>query len=138
MAFDSLFYTERDLLKKAALLFTIPCAILPVLMATAGFLSIPFAPLFFKYDFILFGCIYALYGYGLFASWQTHKSPVPFLVIILHLAVTFIYAFYTPAQWLGYLSVISIIATSASNQYFRMGSFECNDCAVAVPEKNTD
>jgi hypothetical protein len=138
MSVDSLFHTERDFFKKTSLLFTIPCAILPILMATAGFLSIPFTPLFFKYDFILFSCIYTIYGYGLFVSWQAHRSLVPLVLFILHLIVTFMYAFYTPAQWLGYLAVISIIATSASNQYFRMGSFECNDCAVAVPEKNTD
>jgi hypothetical protein len=136
MASDSLFYTERDLFKKTALLFTIPCAILPILMATAGFLSIPFAPLFFKYDFILFGSIDALYGYGLLVSWQAHRSLVPALLFILHLTVTSIYAFYTPAQWLGYVSVISVIATSASNQYFRMGSLECTECSVVSTEKN--
>lgn len=138
MASDSLFYTERDLLKKTALLFTIPCAILPILMATAGFLSIPFTPLFFKYDFILFGCIYALYGYGLFVSWQAHKNLVPFLIFLLHLVATFIYAFYVPAQWLGYVAVMTVIAASASNQYFRMGSLECNDCAIPTTEKNKE
>ncbi len=136
MATDSLFYTQKAPIKKIALLFTIPCAILPILMATAGFLSIPFTPLFFKYDFVLFGGIYGLYGYGLFVSWQAHKSLIPFLIFILHLAITFIYAFYAPAQWLGYVSVISVIAASASNQYFRMGSFECNDCSVITIEKN--
>lgn len=135
MASDSLFYSERGLLRKTALLFTIPCAILPILMATAGFLSMPFTPLFFKYDFILFSCVYALYGYGLFVSWQTHKSLVPFFIFMPHLVVTFIYAFYVPAQWLGYVAVITIIATSASNQYFRMGYFECNDCAIVSSEK---
>jgi hypothetical protein len=138
MASDSLFYIERNLLKKTALLFTIPCAILPVLMATSSFLSIPFTPLFFKYDYILFSCIYLLYGYGLFVSWQAHKSLVPFVIFILHLVITFVYAFYSPIQWLGYLAVITIIATSAANQYFRMGSFECNDCAVISTEKSKE
>ncbi len=38
------------------------------MIATAGLMSTPFTPLFFKLDFILFAGAYFLYIYGLFLS----------------------------------------------------------------------
>jgi hypothetical protein len=130
MATDSHFYSEKEPFKKIALLFTIPCAILPVIMATAGLMSIPFAPLLFKYDFIVFGVLYLVYTYGLFLSWQMHRTWLPFSVFALHLATLVIYIFFVQVEWLGYVSVVSIMGTSICNQYFRVGSFECNECGA--------
>jgi hypothetical protein len=131
MILDTLFYSEKKPFKKIALLFTIPCAILPVMLATAGLLSTPFAPLFFEHDYLLFGAIYTLYFYGLFLSWQMHKKWVPFILLLVHLLFVLAFIFGEQTNWLVYLSIVTIMTTSLSNQYFRMGSTACsNDCGL--------
>lgn len=89
MTQDLVFQSEKRVLNKIALLFTVPCAILPVMMATAGVISVPFAPMFFQYDFLLFGSIYAIYTYGLYLSWQKHRKFLPFLLFVIHLLSRF-------------------------------------------------
>lgn len=133
MITDSLFHTEKKPLKKMALLFTIPCAILPILIATSGLMSVPFSPLFFKYDFIIFTGLYCVYSYGLLLSWYLHRRPLPFLIFTLHLIALISYIFFSQAGWLGYAALISIMATSISNQYFRAGSFDCKECNTCNP-----
>ena len=128
---DSVFLSERKLFRKTALLLTIPCAILPIMLATAGLMSVPFAPLLFQYDYVLFGLIYGIYFYGLYLSWQTHGKRLPFGLFTIHLLSVFAFVFGNQAEWLGYLSAISIMVTSISNQYFRVGSIACSkDCGV--------
>ncbi len=129
MLIDTLFFAEKSPVRKVALLLTIPCAILPILMATATMMAIPFTPMLFKYDVVLFAFVYLLYGFGLFLSWSSHRKAFPILLFILHLIVLSIYSFSNQFEWLGYTSIISIIATSVSNQYFRMGSADCNECS---------
>ena len=136
MVTDHLFYSEKKPFRKIALLFTIPCAIVPIMMATAGIMSIPFSPLFFKYDFILWGMVYFIYTYGLFISWLIHRNWLPFLVFVVHLTFLFFFVFWVQEDWLAYAAIVSIIATSLSNQYFRLGSFECHECSNPFMEKN--
>jgi hypothetical protein len=128
MITDSLFFSEKKPLKKIALLFTIPCAILPAILATAGLMSIPFKPLFFKYDFFVFGASHIVYAYGLFLSWQLHRTCLPFGLFALHLVSLFLYVFLAQVEWVGYVSILSIMGTSLINQYFRVGSLECSEC----------
>lgn len=135
MIADSLFHTEKKPVKKMALLFTIPCAILPVLIATSGLMSIPFAPLFFKYDFIFFIGIYCVYSYGLLLSWHLHRRWIPFVIFTLHLLALTGFIFFSQAGWLGYAAIIGILGTSVSNQYFRVGSFVCTECNTACRKK---
>jgi hypothetical protein len=125
---DFLFYSERRPFRKMALLFTIPCAILPIMIASAGIMTIPFSPLLFKYDFVLFGMVYMVYGYGLFLSWQVHRKLLPILIFVFHLIALSTFIYLPLVEWLGYPPIFSIILTSISNQYFRVGSFECNEC----------
>ena len=128
---DSVFFLERKVIRKAALLLTIPCAILPIMLATAGLMSKPVSPLLFHRDYILFGLIYGIYFYGLYLSWQTHRKLLPLGLFAMNILSLFAFAFANQAEWLGYLSVMSIMATSVSNQYFRVGSIACNeDCVV--------
>ncbi len=128
---DSAFHSEKNLIRKVALLFTIPCAILSIMLATTGLMSVSFTPLFFQYDYVLFGVIYVTYFFGLYLSWQIHGKLLPFGLFVIHLLSVFTFVFVSQAEWLGYLSVISLMATSISNQYFRVGSFICNeDCGV--------
>lgn len=136
MITDSLFHTERNPLRKIAMLLTIPCAILLIMVASAGVMSIPFKPLFFENDFVLFGIVYLLYGYGLFLSFKVHRNLMPFLFFISHIAVILIYIFQRQAAWIGYVSIISIMLTSVSNQYYRTGSIECKDCAAGNRQAN--
>lgn len=131
MILDTLFYTEKKLARKIAMLVTIPCAILPILVATAGIMSIPFSPLFFHHDYLLFGGIYAVYFFGLFLSWQTHKKWISFALFLVHLSSVFVFIFDDQAEWLAYVSITSIMATSISNQYFRIGSVACDkECGL--------
>lgn len=87
MILNSMFYLETRPLKKIALLFTIPCGILPIMMAIAGMMSTPVSPLIFKYDFLLFGVLYLIYCYGLFLSWKVHRKWVPAALLTVHLVV---------------------------------------------------
>jgi hypothetical protein len=129
MILDALFYSEKKPIRKIALLFTIPCAILPIMLATAGLLSTPLNPLFFEHDYLIFGAIYLVYFYGLFLSWQTHRKWIPFALFLVHLLFVFAFIFGEQTNWLVYLSIITIITTSLTNQYFRLGSTACgSDC----------
>lgn len=127
MIIDSLFHRENKPLRKLAFLVTIPCAILPILIATAGFMSIPFEPLFFKNDIYLFSFIYLVYTYGLFLSWQYHRKWTPAILFAIHLISQFAFVKWGQFEWLGYLPIMTIIGTSLLNQYYRVGSLECND-----------
>lgn len=128
---DSVFFSEKGTFRKTALLFTIPCAILPIMMAAAGLMSVPFTPLLFQYDYVLFGSVYGVYLYGLYLSWRTHRKLLPFGLFAINLLSVLVFMFGNQAEWLGYSSVISIMATSVTNQYFRAGSVSCNeDCGV--------
>lgn len=124
---DSVFYFERNLFKKTALLLTIPCAIQPILLAVIGMMSLSTTPLLFQYDYLIFGCIYSVYFYGLYLSWQVHFKILPFGLFGIHLISIFLFNTNNEPEWLGYLSIISIMATSISNQYFRLGTIACND-----------
>lgn len=131
MVTDTLFHSEKKGLRKIALLFTIPCAILPVLFAASVFMSIPDGGLLFAGDFILFTPVYVMYVYGLLLSRQTHLKSAPLLVFMLHATSLVLYILWKQASWLSYTSILSIIATSAINQYYRFGVFSCTDeCTV--------
>lgn len=128
MVTDALFYSEKRLFNKTALLLTKPCAILPVMMATGGMLSMPFSPMLFRYDFILYGLVYIVYSSGIYLSWRQHRSPIPFIILGIHITDLIFYVFSGSPDWVSYLAILSIMATSLSNQYFRSGSIECHKC----------
>lgn len=128
---DKAFHTESNPFRKIALLLTIPCAILPIIMATGGMMTAFKEPTFFKNDFILFGLVYLIYVYGIVLSWKIHRKIVPFVILLIHLASLFYYSVISPIEFLGYVAVVSIMATSIVNQYYRTGSFECNECGTA-------
>lgn len=131
MVTDTLFHTEKQSFRKIALLFTIPCAILPVLFTASVFMSIPFGGILFNGDFILFTPVYIVYGYGLIISRQMHRKTIPFLVFMLHAVSLMLYIFWRQASWLSYSIILTIIATSAVNQYYRFGVFSCTEeCTV--------
>jgi hypothetical protein len=125
---DHSFHRETRPLRKVAYLLTIPCAIVPILIAAAVLMYAFREPVFFRFDFIPFSILYFVYGYGLFLSLSKHKNPIPILLFILHLLSLAWFAFVVPLEWLGYLVVVFIMITSIVNQYFRNGSFECADC----------
>lgn len=136
MIFDSVFHNEHAWTRKIALLFTIPCAILPIMMSTAGFMSLPFGPMLFQFDFLLYGLVYLIYGYGLVLSWKTHGKLQPALLFMMHLVFLAYYIIIGQGEWSGYISVFSIIATSVVNQYLRIGNSECADCADVLSLDN--
>lgn len=131
MVTDTLFHSEKTGLRKIALLFTIPCAILPILFAASVFMSIPGGGILFNGDFLLFAPVYAAYAYGLGISYQTHSKSLPLLAFTLHATSLGLYIFWKQASWLSYTTILSIIATSAINQYYRFGVLSCTEeCAV--------
>ncbi|MBS1666969.1 MAG: hypothetical protein JST58_06300 [Bacteroidetes bacterium] len=135
MVIDSIFYSQNKPIKKIALLLTIPCAIVPIMMATAGIMSIPFSPIFFRYDFILFGILYLWYAFGLLLSWRVHRHWIPISFFLCHVGLLFSFDYFKQSDWIAYATIASIIATSLSNQYFRLGSFECTECNYCPPRK---
>jgi len=128
MVLDTLFHSERNKLKKIALLLTIPCAIFPILAAVSGMMTAFSSPLIFKYDYWLFGLIYCFYTAGLFFSWRAHKKIYPFLIFLVHLSSVFYYSWKNDPDWMPYVAIVTIILTSLINQYYRVGSFECQEC----------
>lgn len=130
MLLDTIFYSEKNLLRKIALLVTIPCAVLPIMMATAGLMSAAIKPILFQYDFVLFCLVYIIYGYGLIISYKLHRVIYPLLVFLIHVCSILFFVFEFRANWLGYLSIGSIMATSLTNQYYRIGSVACNEDCV--------
>lgn len=124
----SLADADKTVFGKVALLITVPCAIFPILFSTAGLMTIPFEPLIFENDFIIFLAIYLLYVYGLLLSWFRHKEWLPFFVFVAHTILMMLYIFSLQQTWLAYLSIFSIMGTSVANQYFRNGMLECNEC----------
>lgn len=131
---DHSFHREKQPLTKIAYLLTIPCAIVPIIIAAAGLMYAFREPLFFAYDFLLFIAVYLVYAYGLFRSWKTHRKLGPGLVFLTHLAALGSFSFAGEPEWLGYFVVVSIMATSIVNQYFRYGSLDCADCSSASCE----
>jgi hypothetical protein len=128
MITDNVFHTERRVFRKVALLLTIPCAILPMMMASAGLMSIPFEPMFFRYDWLLWLSVYGIYASGLYFSWQHHKKFIPGILFLLHVACLCFYLCAGQMDLFGYTTILSIIITSVFNQYFRVGSLECEVC----------
>lgn len=127
-ATDQSFHAESHPLKKAALLLTIPCAIVPIMIASAGMMVAWSSPLLFSGDFFLYGIAYMLYLYGLLLSYRVHRNLVPFALISLHLACLAIYILAGQPEWSGYATVFSLMLTSIVNQYFRNGSLDCAEC----------
>jgi hypothetical protein len=126
---DVQFHAERQPLKKAALLLTIPCAIVPIMIAAAGMMVAWSSPLLFRGDFILYGIAYLLYLYGLLLSYHVHRSLVPFAAVALHLASLATYLLADQPEWSGYTTVFSIMLTSIVNQFYRNGSPDCATCS---------
>ena len=128
MLIDNLFHSERHAVRRIALLATVPCAILPVMMACAGWMSLPFEPMLFRGDWLLWMLIYGFYLAGLYLSWRHHRKWIPFLVFLLHGIGLGIYLFDGQPEWAGYAAILGVMATSLVNQYFRVGSVTCVDC----------
>ena len=125
---DLSFHAERNPVKKAALLLTIPCAIVGIMIAAAGMMVAWSSPLLFQGDFILFGIVYLFYAYGLVLSWRMHRSLAPSALAGLHFACLATYILAGQPEWSGYATVVSIMLTSIVNQYFRNGSLDCSEC----------
>jgi hypothetical protein len=129
-ASDTIFHRERHPLRKLAMLLTIPCAILPMLIACSGLMVAWSSPLLFDGDFILFGSAYLLYFYGLLLSLRRHRNPKPLSLALLHLAFLAIYLLAEQPEWSGYLCVLSLMLTSVVNQYYRNEVTGCVICEV--------
>ena len=129
MIIDNIFHEERRTFRKLALLSTIPCAILPIAMAGAGLMSVPFEPMLFPYDWILWTTIYIVYAWGLYFSWLHHKRLLPAIIFLLHLLSIGMYILSGQPEQAGFMSILSIVITSVANQYFRVGSLECEACS---------
>jgi hypothetical protein len=124
---DFIFHSERNLLRKLALLLTIPCAILPIIFSTAGLMSGHIQPMLFSGDYVLFGFVYLLYFYGLLVSFRAHRKIIPYLIFALHVCLMVVFTRGAKENWWAYLSIVSSMATSVVNQYYRIGSIVCND-----------
>jgi hypothetical protein len=132
MITDDLFFSEKKPLRKAALAITIPCGILPILMSVYGLINLPFAPLLFRYDYILYLFIICLYVYGLFISYQNHKKILPFLMFILSMGSICYFIFFSNLDFLVPVAIISILLTSLTNQYFRTEPTDCMACSSSM------
>jgi len=131
MLLDNVYHGERNMLRKTALLLTIPCAIFPILLAVFGMMQPAGYPLFFSYDRLFFGAIYLTYGLGLYFSFLRHRRFYPFLVFGLHVGSLVSLHKYPAEQWLAYVVLLSIIFTSLVNQYYRVGVVYCGeDCEL--------
>jgi hypothetical protein len=124
---DTQFHEARKIGEKVPLLLTIPCAILPILMACATFLSLPFEPMLFKGDHWAAGLLYVLYLVGLGLSFKRHRQWLPLLLFTAHILILWAYVNFTQDLLIGYLSVLSLIGTSVLNQYYRLGVWGCQD-----------
>jgi hypothetical protein len=85
----------------------------------------------------LFLAIYIIYFFGLIVSWQRHRKAYPLLLFAFHLLFLGYHIFIKPTEWVGYVVVISVMATSILNQYFRIGSIECEICEVDQTKEAT-
>lgn len=126
MLTDELFVSEKKPLKKLALGLTIPCAILPILMSVYGIINLPIAPLLFKYDFLII--IISFYTWGLILSFAKHKKILPFLFFTCSMISVINFLFSLNAEIWVPLSIVTIIASSVSNQYFRIDTEDCVIC----------
>lgn len=128
MISDNLFLQSKPGLRKIALLLTIPCAILPMLMAAMGMMTHDESPLFFQHETYLFLLIYIGYAYGLGISWQAHRNLIPLSIFIAHIGMHGL--FYYNQQdysWITYMILITLILTSVLNQYYRIGTIACSE-----------
>lgn len=135
MVSDTLFFGEKAFWKKAALLITIPCAILPIMMAASLIMNGIFRPVLFSGDFLLAIPVYGLYSAGLFFSFQAHRNWVPAVLFLLHLLFVLLMVFGLRNEALPFLAIFSVMGTSIVNQYFRTGSPECDESCFQVPLK---
>jgi hypothetical protein len=126
MVADNIFYNEKKWFRKFSLLLTIPCAIAPMLVATLGWLQPLGDPLFFYGEKIIFTLLYIFYLSGLFYSMYAHKHFLPLLIFLLHLAALFFFWYLEGKDWVSYPVIISLLATSMINQFFRIGTIACN------------
>ncbi len=116
----SLFYSTAKLL-------TVPCAILPMLLAVSSFMSMNEGGMLFKNDYFFFGLFYIIYSVGLWQGYQQHKQVITWFVFFIHLLalITFVLA---ESDVFGYIAVFALILTSATQQYHRMRFEECSIC----------
>lgn len=56
-----------------------------------------------------------------------HFFDHPLGIFSIHLVLVYSFVFLQQEEWLGYAVITSIMASSLSNQYLRIGSFACNE-----------
>lgn len=127
MIVDALFLNEKSAFRKIALLITIPCAILPIIMAASLLMTNNDAPQLFSGDKWLALPVYLFYVAGLYFSYRLHRKLWPFTLFIIH--ILFLLAVQEGLWKTGmpYLAIFSILITSVVNQYLRTGSPACDD-----------
>jgi hypothetical protein len=125
MIADNIFYGEKKWFRKFCLLLTIPCAIAPMLVATFGWLQPAGNPLLFMGEKIIFGLIYVLYMTGLVYSFIAHKHLFPLFIFLLHVAALITFWNMEGNDWISYPVILSLVAASIINQYFRVGAIDC-------------
>ncbi len=127
MIVDTVFYNEKSIFRKTALLVTIPCAILPVLMASSLLMSPWHKPVLFKGDFLLAIPVYVVYLIGLYLSYKKHNKWNPTMLFVLHLVALVAVQQRAYPALMPYVAIFSLILTSVMNQYYRTGSPACDE-----------
>ncbi|MCU0337647.1 MAG: hypothetical protein MUF12_07270 [Sediminibacterium sp.] len=117
----------KPLFYSTAKLLTVPCAILPMLLAVSSLMSIREGGMLFKNDYFFFGLFYVIYIVGLWQGYLQHKQVVTWIVFFTHVLAlsTFVVV---ERDLFGYVAVITLILTSATQQYHRMKYEECSIC----------
>jgi len=127
MIIDTVFYNEKSVFRKTALLVTIPCAILPVMLASSLLMSPWHKPVLFKGDYFLAIPVYILYTAGLYLSYVKHNKWIPALLFVLHLVALIAVKQGAYPALMPYVAIFSLILTSVMNQYYRTGSPACDE-----------
>lgn len=128
MITDSIFDQSKPGLRKISLLLTIPCAIMPMLLAAMGMMTSGDTPLFFQQEKIIFSLLYVGYASGLWFSWRVHHKALPIAIYLTHIGLL-VLTYYNQQlySWATYGVVITLILTSIVNQYYRLGTIACTD-----------
>jgi len=119
---------KPNLVQTFALVLTVPCAIIPIMLATSGISTIPYGNMFFPRDWILFVSIYLVYAYGLYLSYQIHGNLLPFFAFFINVATVLFFVFLDQLNAFLIVAIISIMVTSICNQYYRNEFTSCPNC----------
>jgi hypothetical protein len=123
-------YLQMPRLRTIATALTIPCAVLPIIIAVTGIIFHASCPVFFKGDILVFLPVAVFYGWGILLNYHLHKNIFPLFLLALSLGLMAACWYLQLHNGAFATTLMSFIFTSVANQYLVNEKKECTTCKI--------